>query len=109
MKTCLLLLVATTTFAGTFFRIEIGPPVAAGTTFKVKGAAFAARAPSFTPPHGRWLIVMSGTCPMPKAAASTIVPMEDGTYIRDKVQVLREPASAKQVDAALATLVRAES
>src|SRR3954468_3924481 len=30
--------------AGTFFRLEIGPPVAGGTNYKVKGAVLAVRA-----------------------------------------------------------------
>jgi len=141
---------AVTVSAGTMFRLEIGPPVAAGTNFKLKGAVFVARAlvcddlsavrvtgtaegvvnggrQSVTlklipvnspgvyavqqdwPPDGQWVVHLSGTCPSPKAEASTIVPIRKGTFIREKTQVLREPATKQQIDAALADLQHAES
>jgi hypothetical protein len=137
--------------AGTMFRLEIGPPVAAGTEYKQKNAVLAVRAlvcddleavrvsgtaegmvsgarqsvplrlvPIATAPgvfvvqqqwpaQGQWVLHLAGTCPSSKAEASTIVPMRKGTFIREKTQVLREPATREQVDAALAALVRTES
>jgi hypothetical protein len=153
-------LIAATAFAGTSFRLEIGPPVALGTNVKMKGIAVAARATlcddlttlrvtataeyllngnrqsaplqivsggtpgvygvsafvagqgQFQPavPAGTpWLIHVSGTCSSPKAQASTLVPMRDTTFFREKVEVLREPATARQIDAALAALQRTQS
>jgi hypothetical protein len=137
--------------AGTMFRLEIGPAVAAGTDFKQKGAVLAVRAlvcddldavrvtgtaegivngarqsmplrliPIATAPgvfvvqqqwpaQGQWVLHLAGTCPASKAQASTIVPMRRAAFIREKTQVLREPATRAQIDAALAELVRTES
>jgi hypothetical protein len=39
-----LVIVATAAWAGTMFRLEIGPPVAGGTDFKLKGAVLVVRA-----------------------------------------------------------------
>jgi hypothetical protein len=148
----------TSAAAGTMFRLEVGPPVAAGTNLKTKGALLAVRAvicddlanvrvmasaetavngsrrstplqvmsmtsagvytvqmsgpgsnQSAVPPSGRWILHLSGTCPSPKGAASTIVPMQGTTFIREKTQVLREPATTAQIEAALKELLRAQS
>jgi hypothetical protein len=61
------------------------------------------------PMQGTWILHLAGTCPSPKAAASTIVPMQKTGFIREKTQVLREPATSAQVEAALAELVRTQS
>ena len=137
--------------AGTMFRLEIGPPVAAKTHFKQKGAVLAVRAvvcddlgavrvtgtaegmvngarqsvplrlaPIGTAPgafviqqqwpaQGQWVLHLAGTCPSSKSEASTLVPMRKAAFIREKTQVLREPATQAQVEAALAELVRTES
>jgi hypothetical protein len=136
--------------AGTSFRLEIGPPVAAGANFTLKTAVLVVRAlvcddlaavritgtaegvlngrrqalplkliPVNTsgvyavqhdwPMDGQWVLHLSGTCPSPPARASTIIPMRKSTFIRDKVQVLREPATGKQIESALADLARKES
>ena len=58
---------------------------------------------------GSWVVQLNGTCPNPKASASTLVPMTDATFLRDKIEVLAEPATKKQVDAALAALARSQS
>lgn len=54
------------------------------------------------PDGGRWILHLSGTCPSPKASASTLVPVAGYTFLREKTQVLREPATKAQVEAALA-------
>jgi|SRR5688572_8368045 len=143
--------------AGTFFRIEVGPPVAAGfeklkemkkpngklvfvarprlcdsvADVKMTGSAEgmvngARRSVALTlvaidPAEGvygvlkqwknggHWVVQLNGTCPNPKASASTLVPMNDAAFIREKIEVLGEPATKKQVDAALAALARLQS
>ena len=132
--------------AGTMFRLEIGPPVAAGTDYKQKGAVLAVRAlvckdlaavrvtgtaegmvngarqsvplrlipitstpgvfvvQQQWPAKGQWVLHLSGTCPASKADASTIVPMRKATFIREKIQVLSQPATRQQVEAVLADL-----
>ena len=60
-------------------------------------------------PEGHWVLHLAGTCPAPKAAASTIVPLAGTGFIREKTQVLREPATRAQIEAALKDLVRAQS
>jgi hypothetical protein len=137
--------------AGTSFRLEIGPPVAAGANFiTLKRAVLVVRAlvcddlaavritgtaegvlngrrqtlplklilvntsgvyavQHDWPMDGQWILHLSGTCPSPMARASTIIPMRKSTFIRDKVQVLREPATGKQIESALADLARKES
>jgi len=142
--------------AGTFFRIEVGPPVAAGFE-KLKGLKKYDKLVLVVRPRlcdsvanvmmtgsaeglingerrsvrltlipidsaegvygvlkqwkngGHWVVQLNGTCPNPKASASTLVPMNDGTFIREKVEVLGEPATKKQVDATLAALARSQS
>jgi len=143
--------------AGTFFRIEVGPPVAAGfeklkdmkkpdgklvlvvrprlcdSVANVTMTASAEglingerRSVSLTlipinaaegvygvlkqwKNGGHWVVQLNGTCSNPKASASTLVPMNDGTFIREKIEVLGEPATKKQVDAALAAIARSQS
>ena len=141
--------------AGTMFRLEIGPPVAAGTDKKVfkdgKKAVLAVRAVvcddlanvqisgtaegvlngarqsvpltlthvdkteavyivSYQwPENGSWVLHLKGSCSNPKAEASTLVPMNKGTFIREKTEVLREPATKKQLEAALTALARSQS
>jgi hypothetical protein len=60
-------------------------------------------------PEGQWVLHLAGTCPTPKAAASTIVPLAGTSFIREKTQVLREPATRAQIEAALSDLVRSQS
>ena len=151
-------LVAVVAQAGTFFRLEIGPPVAAGVekskdlkkgepkylvlvvrprlceslakvtmTGSAEGLIDGVRRSvplSLVPINpdegiygvlkqwkngGHWVVQLNGTCPSPKASASTLVPMNDVGFIRDKIEVLGEPATKKQVDAALAALARSRS
>ena len=139
---------ATQAAAGTFFRLEVGPPAAAGFDTKVKdvkkvvlavrpllcddpaGVTITGTAegvvngrrqsmalrlvsmptagvhaiPREWPDGGQWVLHLSGTCPSPKAAASTIVPVAGNSFIREKTQVLREPATPAQIEAALRAL-----
>lgn len=149
--------VATATAAGTMFRLEIGPPVAAGTGAKVlkdvvkgktvlavralvcqdlsgvriTGTAEGVRNGSRQsvpleiqevdklnaiyavqyqwPPDGAWVLHLKGSCSNPKAEASTLVPMNKGGFIRDKTEVLVQPATKKQVEDAVAALARSQS
>jgi hypothetical protein len=146
---------AVQTVAGTVFRLEIGPPIAAGTGNKVlkdaKKAVFAVRAVvcddlaavrisgtaerihdgvrqsvpiTLTevdkaqaiylvgqqwPEDGPWLLHLKSSCSKPQASASTLVPVNRTTFNRAKTEVLREPATQAQVDAALAALPRSQS
>ena len=149
-------LLATAAAAGTMFRLEIGPPVAAGTATKVlknaKGkTVLAVRALVCSdlanvritgtaegirngarqsvpldllevdkaeaiyaiqyqwPEDGSWVLHLKGSCSNPKAEASTLVPMNKMAFIRDKTQVLADPATKKQVEDALAALARSQS
>jgi hypothetical protein len=61
------------------------------------------------PDTGQWVLQLNGSCPSPKASTSTLVPMNKYTFIREKTEVLREPATRQQVDAVLAALARAQS
>ena len=60
-------------------------------------------------PEGQWVLHLAGTCPSPKASASTIVPLAGTGFIREKTQVLREPATRAQIEASLNELVRSQS
>ncbi|HEY1307790.1 MAG TPA: hypothetical protein VGF24_29765 [Vicinamibacterales bacterium] len=147
----LVMIVVAPAIAGTMFRLEIGPPVAAGTNTSLKkdfkkkvvlvvrplvcdtpGAVqITGTAEGLVngvrqsvalnlvpvdpaagiyavfqewPDSGQWVLQLNGTCPSPKAAASTLVPMKGNTFIREKTQVLREPATRKQLEAALKEL-----
>ena len=149
-------LLATAAAAGTMFRLEIGPPVAAGTATKVlknaKGkTVLAVRALVCSdlanvritgtaegirngarqsvpldllevdkaeaiyaiqyqwPEDGSWVLHLKGSCSNPKAEASTLVPMNKMAFIREKTQVLVDPATKKQVEDALAALARSQS
>ena len=144
-------LAAITASAGTMFRLEVGPPVAAGVNYKLKNAVMVTRAlvcADFTglrvnataeglvngqrrsvslqlmpvsdmpgvyavlhqwPDEGKWIVHLTGSCPSPKAEASTLVPMRGSTFIREKVKVLTEPATRKQIEAALADAAQPES
>jgi hypothetical protein len=146
-----LVLMTAQAWAGTSFRLEIGPAVADTSAGKVKNAVLLVR-PQLcadpasvritasaegivngarqsvplklvalpTPgvhavqrqwPDGRWVLHLSGTCPEPEAAASTIVPLTGtgNAFSRPKTQVLREPATKAQVEAALAEAMRGDS
>lgn len=149
-----LLAMAGDTAAGTFFRLEVGPAVAAGTGAKVKdfkklvlvvrprlcdslasvqitgtaeGTVNGARqsvplklveidraegvygVPHQWPDGGQWVLRLDGSCPAPRASASTIVPLAKSGFIREKTEVLREPATSAQVEAALKSLARSAS
>jgi hypothetical protein len=142
--------------AGTMFRLEIGPPVAAGTASKIlkngKGkTVLAVRALVCNdlasvhitgtaegirngvrqsvpldlleinqaeaifavqyqwPDDGSWVLHLKGACSSPQAEASTLVPMNKMAFLREKTQVLREPATKKQVEDAVAALARSQS
>jgi hypothetical protein len=145
------MVVAAPAIAGTMFRLEIGPPIAAGTgastdpQFKKKLAfvvrplvcdkagsvQITGRAEGLVngtrqsielnlvpvnaadgvygvvqqwPAGGHWVVQLNGSCPSPKASASTLVPMNGSTFIREKTQVLREPATRQQLEALLKEL-----
>lgn len=142
------LVVAPPAIAGTMFRLEIGPPIAAGAgtpiTKQFKNKVVLAVRPRVCdnlssvqisgtaeglvngarqslplelipvnpaegiyavqrqwPENGHWVLQLNGTCPNPKASASTLVPMNGSTFIREKTQVLREPATRQQLEALL--------
>lgn len=61
------------------------------------------------PEDGAWVLHLKGTCANPKAEASTLVAVRKGAFIREKSDVLREPATRKQVDDAVAALARSQS
>lgn len=61
------------------------------------------------PDAGAWVLHLKGSCANPKAEASTLVAVTKGTFIREKSEVLREPATKKQVDDAVAALARSQS
>ena len=60
-------------------------------------------------PDGHWVLHLRGSCPEPRAEASTLVGLTPTGFSRERTQVLRERATAAQVDAALAAVVRADS
>lgn len=61
------------------------------------------------PESGAWVLHLKGSCSSPKAEASTLVAVTKGTFIREKSEVLREPATKKQVDEAVSALARSQS
>ena len=61
------------------------------------------------PQEGTWVLHLKGSCSNPKGDASTLVAVTRGTFLRDKSQVLRDPATQKQIEGALATLARTRS
>jgi hypothetical protein len=141
--------------AGTMFRLEIGPPIAAGNLKDLKKtdkkAVLAVRAlvcddlanvqitgtaeglvngarqslplvlseankaeaiyfvSQQWPDTGAWVLHLKGSCSSPKAEASTLVAVSKATFIREKSEVLREPATKKQVEDALKQLARSQS
>jgi hypothetical protein len=149
-------IVAVAAHAGTMFRLEVGPAVAAGFAKDLKkadgkklvlavralvcddlaGVQISGTAEGLVngtrqsvplslvtvdkaaaiyalhqqwPESGSWVLHLKGTCSKPKGEASTLVPMNKGTFIREKTEVLREPATMKQVESALAALSRSQS
>ena len=61
------------------------------------------------PQEGAWVLHLKGSCANPKADASTLVAVSKGTFLREKSVVLREPATKKQVEDAVASLARSQS
>ena len=61
------------------------------------------------PEAGAWVLHLKGSCASPKAEASTLVAVTKGTFIREKSEVLREPATKKQVEDAVSALARSQS
>src|SRR5687768_17900101 len=61
------------------------------------------------PQDGAWVLHLRGSCANPKAEASTLVPVDKGTFIRETTQVLREPATRKQVEDSVAAHARSLS
>ena len=61
------------------------------------------------PAEGAWVLHLKGTCANPKAEASTLVAVSKGTFIREKSEVLREPATKKQIEDAVTALARSQS
>ena len=61
------------------------------------------------PQEGAWVLHLKGSCSTPKADASTLVAVARGTFIRDRSQVLRDPATKKQIEEAVAMLARSHS
>jgi hypothetical protein len=143
------------TIAGTMFRLEVGPPIAAGTGTNFKnlkskvvlvvrprvcentaGVQITGTAEGLVngmrqsialdlvsvnaaegiraiqqqwPDNGQWVLQLNGSCPYPKALASTLVPLSKSGFIREKTQVLTEPATHQQLEAVLAALVGSQS
>ena len=60
-------------------------------------------------PEGTWVLHLKGSCSNPKAEASSLVAVTNGTFVREKSTVMTEPATKKQVDDALASLSRSQS
>lgn len=148
-------LVAAAAGAGTMFRLEIGPPIAAGNVKDLKKndkkAVLAVRAlvcddlanvlitgtaeglvngarkslplvlseankteaiyfvSQQWPDTGSWVLHLKGSCSSPKAEASTLVAVSKATFIREKSEVLRKPATKKQIESAVAALARSQS
>ena len=61
------------------------------------------------PEEGAWVLHLKGACANPKAEASTLVAVSKGTFIREKSEVLREPATKKQIEDAVTALARSQS
>ena len=61
------------------------------------------------PQDGSWVLHLKGSCSNPKAEASTLVAVNRGTFVREKSEVLREPATKKQVEDAVTALARSQS
>jgi len=65
--------------------------------------------PQQWPENGTWVLHLKGSCSNPKAEASTLVAMSKTGFIRDRSVVLREPATRKQLEDAIADLARSQS
>lgn len=61
------------------------------------------------PQDGTWLLHLKGSCSSPKADASTLVAVTNGTFARDKSTILVAPATKEQVEDALVSLSRTRS
>jgi hypothetical protein len=61
------------------------------------------------PQEGAWVLHLKGSCSNPKAEASTLAAVTRATFIREKSEVLREPATRKQIEDAVNALARSES
>jgi hypothetical protein len=61
------------------------------------------------PQDGAWVLHLKGSCANPRAEASTLAAVTNSTFIREKSVVLREPATSRQVEEAVRTLVRSQS
>src|SRR4030095_14781473 len=61
------------------------------------------------PDEGSWVLHLKGSCSNPKAEASTLVPMNKMAFLREKTQVLVEPATKKQVECSVTGLARPQS
>ncbi len=61
------------------------------------------------PQDGTWVLHLKGSCSNPRAEASTLVAVTRGTFVREKSEVLRELATKKQVEDAVAALARSQS
>ena len=61
------------------------------------------------PENGAWVLHLKGSCSSPKAEASTLVPMSKGSFIRERTEVLGEPATKKQIEDTLGALARSQS
>ncbi len=116
---CTLALVASAAIAYTeTFRLEVGPPVAAGPQFKTKGALFAARPRGCT---DLTAVQMTGTAEGLVAGTHQSVPLKlvaladgvrvpgFGMFSRDGMQSLDHAATPKEIDAALTAFARAQA
>jgi hypothetical protein len=61
------------------------------------------------PQEGAWVLHLKGSCSKPKADASTLVAVTRGTFLREQSQVLRDPATRKQIEDAVAAAARTRS
>jgi hypothetical protein len=61
------------------------------------------------PQDGAWVLHLKGSCANPRAEASTLAAVTKSTFIRERSEVLREPATSRQVEDAVRTLARAQS
>ena len=60
------------------------------------------------PQEGAWVLHLKGSCSDPKAEASTLAAVTKSTFIREKSEVLREPATKKQIEDAVSALARSQ-
>ena len=139
----IVLTIAVPAIAGTIFRLEIGPPIAAGTgttvpQFKkkvvlvvrprlcdnpaavqitgtaeglvngtrqslpltlvaVNAAEGVYAVQQQWPDNGQWVLQLNGSCPSPKAAASTLVPREAGSRRAVSISAPASPRSSSSM------------